>query len=371
MTSIPRLPLALSLLLLAGMPSGPCNAQEPEYPTVEEIQSAEAAPLFASHEILPITLTADFHTLSREDRSEEDQQERPAVLEWANPDGTTGRQDIQIKTRGNFRLNRRNCDFPPLRLNVVKGEAHGTLFEGQDKIKVVSPCKLGQDYWQQYVLAEYLVYRMYNLLTPLSFRARMAQITYVDSSGEDDTFTRLAVLLEDDSEMAKRNQGVKLDWPAAPVNPVLLEVHHAILVEFFQYMIGNTDWSGARGHNTELFRFPDGRFSAVPFDFDFSGIIDARYATPDPSVGTRSVRDRRFWGFCPDQLNRRPEAYQAVIDLLQEKKAEIYELWRTQEGLDPDRTEETLEYLDEFFEILSDPDRVQKDMLDECKRIGE
>ncbi len=236
---------------------------------------------------------------------------------------------------------------------------------------MVSPCKLGQDYWQQYVLAEYLVYRMYNLLTPLSFRARMAQITYVDSSGEDDTFTRLAVLLEDDSEMAKRNQGVKLDWPAAPVNPVLLELHHAILVEFFQYMIGNTDWSGARGHNTELFRFPDGRFSAVPFDFDFSGIIDARYATPDPSVGTRSVRDRRFWGFCPDQLNRRPEAYQAVIDLLQEKKAEIYELWRTQEGLDPDRTEETLEYLDEFFEILSDPDRVQKDMLDECKRIGE
>jgi hypothetical protein len=353
------------------MPQAPCGAQEePEFPTLEEIEAAENAPLFTSHEVFDITLTADFHTLRTEDRNPEEEQERPAVLEWTGPDGTTGRQEIQIKTRGNFRLSRRNCDFPPLRLNVKTGEAEGTLFEIQDKIKVVSPCKLGQDYWQQYVLSEYLVYRMFSLLTPLSFRARLARITYVDNTGEDETFTRYAFLLEDDSEMAERNGGVKLDWPERPLNPVLLEVHQAVLVEFFQFMIGNTDWSGAQGHNMELFRYPEGRFSAVPFDFDFSGIVDARYAVPDSSLSIRDVRRRVFRGFCPDQLNRRPETYQTVADLFQEKKEEIYELWRTQEGLSQDTREDTLEYLDEFYEILDRPERIQRDMLDNCVRIG-
>ena len=364
---------ALSVVLalsLVPVPTSAQEVQEPQYPTPEEVQAAEDAPLFTSHEILPITLTADFHTIVREDRSDEDSEERPARLEWTNADGSTETQDIQIQTRGNFRLSKKNCDFPPLRLNVKKGDVEGTLFEGQDKLKLVSPCKLGQDYWQQYVLAEYLVYRMFNLFTPYGFRARLARITYVDESGEDDTFTRYAFLLEDDSDLAKRNGCLKWDWPGGQLNPVLLDKNKAILVEFFQYMIGNTDWSGAEMHNMELLRDPDGRPITVPFDFDFSGIVDARYAVPDQSLSIRSVRQREFRGFCPDQMHRLPEDYQQVIDLFQERKAEIYDLWRNQEGLEEDRVKDTLEYLDEFYEILDRPDRVQRDMLDQCLRIG-
>jgi hypothetical protein len=68
-------------------------------------------------------------------------------------------------------------------------------------------------------------------------------------------------------------------------------------------------------------------------------------------------------------MNRLPEDYQRVIDLLQEKKEELYDLWRNQEGLDEDRLKDTLEYLDEFYEILDRPDRVQRDILDQCVRI--
>jgi hypothetical protein len=363
-----RLPAAAVLCVAPFLLPTEISAQEP--PTPEEVQAAEAAPLFQTHVPLEMTLTANFHALREDDRSDEDSEERPARMEWVDADGTTSSQDIQIQTRGNFRLSTRNCDFPPLRLNVKKGAVEGTLFEGQDKIKLVSPCKLGQDYWQQYVLAEYLVYRMFNVLTPLGFRARMARITYVDDSGEDDAFTRYAFLLEDDSDMAKRNGGVKQDWQGGQLNPVLLEKNQAILVEFFQYMIGNTDWSGAEMHNMELVRLADGRPATVPFDFDFSGIVDARYAAPDHSLSIRSVRQRLFRGFCPDQMNRRPEDYQAVIDLLQEKKEEIYDLWRNQEGLDPDRLKDTLEYLDDFYETLDRPDRVQRNLLDQCVRIG-
>ena len=362
--------LALTCLCAAALCPLPGAGQETEYPTPEEIQAAETAPLFSSHDLLRITLTADFHTIRREDRSDEDSEERPAHLEWINPDGSTATQDIQIQTRGNFRLSSRNCDFPPLRLNVKKGEVEGTLFEGQDKLKVVGVCKLNQDYWQQYVLAEYLVYRMFNLLSPLSFRVRMAEITYVDESGEDETFTRQAFLLEDDSDMAKRNASVKWDWQGGQLNPVLQDRNQAILVELFQYMVGNTDWSGVEMHNMELIRDPNGRPFTVPFDFDFAGIVDARYAVPDQSLPIRSVRVRHFRGFCPDQLNRPPEAYQAVIELLQERKEEMYDLWRNQEGLDPGRLKDTLEYLDDFYEILDRPDRFQRDILDKCVRIG-
>ena len=370
MSPTPRPLLVVPFLCAAALCPSPGSGQEPEYPTPEEIRAAEAAPLFNSHDLLLITLTADFHTIRREDRSDEDSEERPAHLQWTNPDGSTATQEIQIQTRGNFRLSSRNCDFPPLRLNVKKGEVKGTLFEGQDKLKVVGVCKLNQDYWEQYVLGEYLVYRMFNALSPLSFRARLAHITYVDESGEDDTFTRYAFLLEDDSDMAKRNGALKWDWQGGQLNPVLQDRNHAILVEFFQYMVGNTDWSGVEMHNMELIRDPNGRPFTVPFDFDFTGIIDTRYAVPDQSLSIRTVRQRVFRGFCPDQMNRQPGEYQAVIDLLQEKKEEIYDLWRNQEGLDPDRLKDTLEYLDDFYEILDRPDRVQRDILDQCVRIG-
>lgn len=372
MSLSPRVYLLFVVLLIAATPRPLWAIQEqPEYPTPAKVEEAENAPLFSSHELIQLTLTADFHSLSREDRDAEvDSEERPAILEWTGSSGMTEIQEIQIGTRGNFRLAKRNCDFPPLRLNVKKGEVVGTLFEIQDKIKLVSPCKLNQDYWQQYVLSEYLVYRMFNALTPRSFRVRMAQITYVDETGEDETFTRYAFLIEDDSELAKRNNSVKWDWQGGQLNPVLLVKPYAILVEFFQYMIGNTDWSGAEMHNMELLRDVDGRPTPVPFDFDFSGIVDARYAVPDGTLPIRSVQDRLFRGFCPDQMGRQPGQYQAVIDLFKEKKEEIYGLWQSMNGLEPDRLKDTTEYLDDFFEILDDPDKVQREILDQCVRIG-
>lgn len=346
--------------------------QVEEPPTVEEINAAENAPLFGSDATLELTLEADFNTIRREDRSDDDSVERPAVMRWSEADGTPMSQEIQIQTRGNFRLARRNCDFPPLRLNVKKGESEGTLFHGQDKLKLVVTCKLGQDYWEQYLLAEFMAYRMLNLFTPLSFRVRLARITYVDTSGEDDTFTRFAFIIEDDDAMAARNGSRKVDWdPARQLHPSRVERDPAILLEVYQYMIGNTDWSGVQMHNVELLRRPEGTMVTVPYDFDMSGIVDARYARPDQSLPIRSVRDRYFRGICPEDLNRPPEAYQAVYSAFQQNKERIYDLWRNQEGLSEDRLEDTLEYLDDFFEILDDPDQIQRRMLGSCRKIGD
>ena len=349
---------------------GPACAQEQEAPTAEEIQVAENAPLFNSHEILQITLEADFHTMRREDRNDEDSEERPAQMQWLNADGTIEVQEIQVQTRGNFRLARRNCDFPPLRLNVKKGSTEGTIFESQDKLKLVVTCKPGQDYWEQYVLAEYLIYRMFERFTPMSFRVRLARMTYVDSSGEDDTFTRYAFMIEDDDVMATRNGGLKVDWNTDyQFDPRLLDTHQAILIDIFQYLIGNTDWSGVQMHNMELIHLPPMPYATVPYDFDFSGIIDARYANPDESLSIRSVRDRLFRGLCPEEVNRTLEEYEAVFGEFREKKEELLDLWRNQEGLEESRVERTLDYMEDFYEILNDPRQVQVRIFNQCRSM--
>jgi hypothetical protein len=370
MSRLSSLPVPVLLgCALAGV-FGPACAQEREAPTPEETQRAESAPLFASHEVLELTLEADFHTIRREDRKDKDSVERPAIMRWRGTDGSTETQEIQIQTRGNFRLLRRNCEFPPLRLNVKKKPAEGTVFEGQDKLKLVVACKLGQDYWEEYVLAEYLAYRMFNLFTPLSFRVRLAKVTYIDTSGEDETFTRYAFLIEDDDIMATRNGGWKIDWDMErQITPVLMERDQAILIEVFQYMIGNTDWSGVQMHNMELLQWPPSTYANIPYDFDFSGIVNARYADPDPSLNLRSVRERLFRGFCPEHVNRQPEDYEAVYEAFRQKKEEIYELWRNQEGLREDRIKNTLNYLDDFFEIMDDPRQIQVRMINQCRRI--
>jgi hypothetical protein len=350
---------------------GPACAQETEPPTTAEVEAAETAPLFASDELLLLTIEADFHTIRREDRSDEDSEERPAIMRWTDPDGTPQMQEIQIQTRGRFRLARRNCDFPPLRVNVKKKATEGTLFDGQDKLKLVVTCKLGQEYWEQYVLSEYMVYRIFNLFTPMSFRVRLARVTYVDTSGEDETIVKFGVLIEDDDAMATRNRGWKVDWnPQSQFHPMNLQKHQAILIDVFQYMIANTDFSGVQMHNMELIQTMDGDYYTVPFDFDMSGIVNARYATPDERLDIRSVRDRLFRGFCPEQVNRTTEDYDLVFEEFRQKKEEVYDLWRNLEGFEPDRLEDTLEFLDEFYETLEDPGRIKSRIMDRCRDLG-
>jgi len=340
------------------------RAQELEPPSAEEIEEARSVPLFASHDVLELTLEADFHTIRREDRSQDSEEERPAVLEWSNPDGSTNSLDIQVRTRGNFRLARRNCDFPPLRINVKQGSTKGTLFDGQDKLKLVVTCKLGQDYWEQYVLLEYMAYRTLNVLTDVSFRVRPARVTYVDTSGEDDTFTRFAFLIEDADMMALRQGARVVEWTAGQLHPALVEKRQAILVDVYQYMIGNTDWSGVEMRTSE------GAAYLVPYDFDFSGLVNARYASPDPSLSINRVRQRLFRGFCPAGVNRSQADYDSVYELFLEKKDEIYEVWRGLEALEPDRLEDTLEYFDEFYETIGDPRRIEQ-MMRACRRVGD
>lgn len=358
---IPSL-LVFVLALLAGIHVEGA-AQEESLPTPEEwaarAAKAEAAPLFASHEPLAVTLRTDISRI-RDERSDEEDVE--GTLSYRGPDGAEVTLAVKVRARGIFRREKRNCNFPPLRIDIPGKEAQGTLFDGQDKLKLVTPCQDGRDQYQQYVLQEYLVYRVYQLLTPVGFRVRLLTITYEDPDGGYETRTRTAFFIEEDEAMASRNRGLVQEFEQ--FHPAAMEAEQDALVALFQYMIGNTDFSTAYFHNAVLIRTADNRFLIVPYDFDWSGVVDARYAVPDERLPITDVRQRIFRGFC------RPDVDDAVlIQRFNEQKDAIRALYEGMSGLDDGVKKKSLEYYEEFYEILNDPRRYDREITRACQTL--
>ena len=352
--------LALAMLVLAPARGA---TQEAALPTPEEYAEraarAESAPLFASHDALAVTLRTDISWIRRE-RS--DSVEVDGTLTYAGPDGAEVVLPVKVRARGEFRRYRTNCNFPPLRLNFGGDQLEGTVFEGQDKLKLVTPCQDNRDVFQQYVLQEYLVYRVYQMLTPVGFRVRLLTITYEDPNGGYDTRTKTAFLIEDDEQMAARNRALVAEYQQ--FHPAAMEPEQDVLASLFQYMIGNTDFSTSHFHNTLLLRSEKGEFLTVPFDFDWSGVVDARYAAPDPSLGTDNVRQRIYRGFCREFVDDA-----ALIERFNDQRDAIGALYEGMPGLDDGVKKKSLRYYDEFFEILNDPRRYNRNVKQACLKF--
>jgi hypothetical protein len=133
------------------------------------------------------------------------------------------------------------------------------------------------------------------------------------------------------------------------------------VLAMFEYLAGNTDWSVGGLHNIVLIRDSTNVVYPVPYDFDWSGVISPPYAFPDARLGIRTVRERVFRAGC-----RTPEDLVAVLARFNERKDSIYALYRGQEGLDPGRVRQALEYYDEFYRIINDPRAVRREFMINC-----
>ena len=217
--------------------------------------------------------------------------------------------------------------------------------------------------YEQNVLLEYLIYRSFNLLTDHSFQARLAHVTYLDQAGKRDTLTRYAFFIEDDDRMAARLGDKVLN--RKNVHDETTERNQMTLVAMFEYFIGNTDWSVWALHNIVLALPPDSQEPiAVPYDFDWSGVIDAPYARPDARLPIKTVRERLFRGYC-----RTREELAPVFQLFNDKKDAIYALYRDQQGLDPKVRDDALKYYDEFYKTINDPKAVDWEFMKHCRKI--
>lgn len=322
---------------------GPATGQAP----ADEAAPRVPAPLFTADAPLDLRLTADFDAIAKE--RGETKHDHPGVLAWVGPAGDTVSLDVKLRTRGHFRL--RICEYPPLRVDFPRKRAGATVFAGQNTLKLTVQCRGGERY-ANYVLEEYLLYRAYNLLTELSFRVRLARVTYVDARGKDDPETRFAFFLEDDDDMARRNGG--LVFKQGGVYAQSTDFDQVGLLGVFQYMIGNTDWSIPGLHNIVLVQDSSRAVFPVPYDFDWSGVISTPYARPDSRLGISSVRERLFRVAC-----RTPEDLAPAFALLRSRQDTIYGLYRAQAGLDPKRVKQALEYYDQFYRTIADARRAR------------
>ncbi len=250
--------------------------------------------------------------------------------------------------------------YPPLMLNFSKKESSGTLFKSQDKLKLVTPCQT-----QEYVVNEYLVYRLYNLLTPKSFRARLVRVTFADTVKQKKSPELYGILLEEDDQMAKRN-GLTLVVRRL-VKPEQTRRDEFLMMAVFQFMIGNTDWSVQYLQNIKLFASDSlGIPTAVPYDFDHAGIVEAYYAKPAPELQLANTRQRRYRGFCMPSM----EPFAEVIGRFNELKEQLYDVYRQSTWIDERYRKRTIRFLDDFYEIINDPKRAKEAFLYPCRKDG-
>lgn len=314
----------------------------------------ENPPLFASDEVLELTLVADFEQLD-DDRAEENP-ERPARLQLTGADGAVIELPLDVRTRGGFRLRPSTCDFPNLRLDFdARPQAANTVFAGQNDIKLVAHCRDSDEY-EQNTLEEYLAYRLYNLLTEESLRVRLARMTYRDVNDRGDPVTRYGFLIEDVDMLAARLGGLHLEVSGA--DPRELDGPSSVRVELFEYMIGNTDFSIVNFHNAEVIRLPDGTYHPVPYDFDFAGLVDAPYAMPSSILNTRSVRERVYRGFCRPAVDM-----DSLFESFLARRDAFARTIRAQPQLEPERAERAIRYLDEFFSTIESP-RARRSLIE-------
>jgi hypothetical protein len=360
MTSQSRRLLVGTIAAFACAVAAPTGAQEATEKPTEKPAEKRIPPLFEHESPLAVTFTTNIRQLRRDKDAKAPW--RPASLTYARGDSAPMIVPVRAKTHGIWRL--AHCDFPPVRLNFSSKQVKHTLFEGVDQPKLTNYCHDTEAY-EQLVLQELQLYRIYQLLTPVSHRVRLLRVSYADSATGKADVVRYAFVIEDPNQMAARLKGRLLKIKGA--RPGDFEAQDIALAYLFQYFIGNTDFSFNQLHNTEIIGLEDGRNVPVAYDFDFAGAVDAPYATPDPSVRIRRVRDRKFRGYCALR-----DDYPRLFSLFREKKDAIYALYGKGDEvgrlLEDRIVKETLSYFDDFYAAL-DKSPGQSPILDDCIEI--
>jgi hypothetical protein len=324
-------------------------------------QPAHAQRLFRTDSALTVTITTDLGPLLKQ-RDSLELVKHPAVLVYDNG-GKPVSVPVRLRARGHFRRQARNCDFPPLWLDVKSSDAKQTVLSGLNKLKITTSCQPKSTAYEQYILQEYAVYRMYAALTDNSFRTRLLHVTYRDTLGKTAPVTSWAFLIESIDDVAIQLQRKVLPAQGARFDD--LDQDALSVLSMFEYFIGNTDWSISALHNIALMQDSSAHIVPVAFDFDWVGAVDARYAFPDKSLKIRSVTDRLYRGNCmtPPQLK-------AVLDRFRAKRPAMDAVFAQTPQLAPDRVKKMQSYFNDFWKRIDDPRGLQREISDDCQKSG-
>lgn len=300
--------------------------------------------LFNSDKLLNVNLYLDLAKFMKK-TSKNDSFDAEMTINPGSPDSVN--QKIVIKYRGILRYD--ICSFPPMQINL-NNPLHDDSLRVK-RLKLVTHCEPGA-ITDEYIIREYLVYKLFNALTDTCLRARLLKVNYIDSKGNKKSISKYGVFIEPLEMLAKRTNSVIL-------KQTNLKQQHIIptwidRVAIFNYMISNWDWSVPGPHNVELIKpvnyTAGGLGIAIPYDFDLTGIVNASYASPPPEfIGTDNIRQRRYYGLC-----RTKETYLEDLKEFSDKKDKIYKVINDCPYLNQRSKKDITNFLDSFFDKLTD-----------------
>jgi hypothetical protein len=315
-------------------------------------QQVDRVKFFEDTSVINATLTFNI----RKVMAEKDQVGRifPATFSCKIGDTLNVNDHISVEVRGHFR--RAYCYLPPLKLNFKNDRSD--VFYHLKSLKLVSSCMVTRSD-EQNLLKEYMIYKIYNLITDKSFRVRLLNLNYQDSSGKKKTITEHSFLMEDIKELAKRNDCV--DWTDKNFGTEATNRRQMTMVAVFEYMIGNTDWAVPVNHNIKLIHVKSDSLSrpyVIPYDFDFSGFVNTTYSAPDERLGIENVRQRLYRGF-----PRAMEELNLVFDVFNKQKTNIYALINNFNLFTPASKKEMTSYLDSFYRTINNPAKAKETFI--------
>ncbi|MFZ4634419.1 MAG: hypothetical protein ACOYNO_09470 [Saprospiraceae bacterium] len=264
---------------------------------------------------------------------------------------------VKVKARGHMR--KQTCEFPPLKIRFDALTPVDDSLSERSELKLVHPC-FSDELNERLILKEYLCYKLYNILTDQSFRAQLIKLQLLQSGKEKASLARYAFLIESELAVAQRAEGRPYSPHYLPLNR--LEPRNLDRMALFEYMIGNTDWSVETRHNVKLLAWKERFPAAVPYDFDYSGIVNASYAVPQKGVPIQSVTERWFLGLCRNEAEIRP-----VIQEFLDKKEALLACVNSFELLLPSERRQMIAYMQSFFDVIESPSKTSKQILEQCK----
>ena len=324
-------------------------------PVVDKVPSIN---LFGEEEPLKITLKYDITSFIKNKKEGE---YLDAELQIYYNETQTITKNIRLKARGNFR--RGQCMFPPIYLNFKTDPFENNELEGIKKIKLVTHCSSAKAD-ESYILKEYLVYKLYNVLTDKSFRVRLLDITYIDTGKKEKNYHKYGFLIEPEELVNTRNESIEID--PTLMREQNLAVADADRVALFQYMIGNTDWRFKGGHNIKCIKSLNqvtDKVIPVPYDFDFSGFVDTHYSFPQSWTNIKEVTEREYMGYCRSN----DEDYLKNINNFLAKKNEILNTIKNAKYLDEWDKNTAAKFIQGFYNEISQTDRFIQKFKNQCR----
>jgi hypothetical protein len=339
----------------AAKPKKPAISIEP-WPDDDVLRArgagAQNRRLFRDETPVEFTLAADFTSINR-------QRTPNNTVRFAGTLTLDG-ADIPVKlgSRGHLRLSSKTCEFVPIKLEFIPDQIAGTIFDGQTTLKLGTHCRDEQEF-DQYVMREYLTYKLANLVTPLSFRARLARATYIDARTNRKLSTHSALFLEHENDVARRLSGREVRVPHMVFND--FDKDGLTTTMMLEYMLGNTDYSIWALHNVVIVEDKKRRFLPVPYDFDLSGMVHTAYASPDERLHQRSVTERLYRGPC-----RTVEEFNAAAEPFRAHKADMVAAIDSIGELSGMHKNEMKDYLESFFRRIATPQAIKRTFVDGC-----